>query len=209
MIARLHSARFLNWVMDLYPDVAVALGVIREDSLAGRASRAFSRFVLRRSDCVIALGETMARRLENEKAARIAVIHEWVDGLTIAPRSGLDHPLRAEWGWDGRFVVLYSGIMGRVHELRRRCGRPSVCRRAGRAFAFIGAGASRRSRARRRTPTWVRPLMLGAARQNLTAADSTFSRARGGRNRAARESTGSARRPCVFVGPAACGCRAF
>jgi len=52
--------------------------------------------------------------------------------------------LRREWGLDGRFVVGYSGNLGRAHEFatffgaaERLCGRQDV------VFLFIAAGAQR------------------------------------------------------------------
>ena len=54
------------------------------------------------------------------------------------------NPLRAEWGLDGRFVVGYSGNMGRAHEFRTIIdaaaalqGEPDI------VFLFIGGGAQK------------------------------------------------------------------
>ena len=42
---------------------------------------------------------------------RISTIHDWADGSVVRP---LDGPsvLRAERGWDDRFVVMHSGNVG-------------------------------------------------------------------------------------------------
>jgi len=144
LAARVRRAVAVYWVMDVYPDLAFELGALRPRALSGRLFAALSRFVLRRSDRVVALGETMAARLRRGGAARVDVIHNWADGDAIRPARCADNPLRRQWGWQDRFVVLYSGNMGMAHEFdtviecaERLKGDPRVL------FAFVGAGPRR------------------------------------------------------------------
>ena len=58
------DARSVFWVMDVYPELAFELGVLRRRSLSGRVLAGLARYALGRSDAVVALGETMARRLD-------------------------------------------------------------------------------------------------------------------------------------------------
>ena len=142
--ARVRGARSVYWVMDVYPDVAFELGVLRRGSLGGRVLGAMSRFALRNSHRVVALGETMAARLDRTGRRAVDVIHNWADETAIHPRPVEGHPLRERWGWVGRFVVLYSGNMGLAHEFdtvleaaKRLEGEASVL------FAFVGGGPRR------------------------------------------------------------------
>jgi glycosyltransferase involved in cell wall biosynthesis len=75
-----------------------------------------TRLTLRRSDAVIALGETMAERLRVAGGRGLVTIHNWADGAAI--RSGAESAAarRSALGWDDRFVVLYSGNLGLAHE---------------------------------------------------------------------------------------------
>ena len=59
--SRLRGARSICWVMDIYPELAFALGMLRRRSVAGRLLGVVGRATLLRSDAVVALGETMAR----------------------------------------------------------------------------------------------------------------------------------------------------
>ncbi len=139
--ARLRGARCVNWVMDIYPDVAFELGVLRRDSLAGRLFARASEFTLRRADVVVALGETMAERLAASGARRVAVVHNWADGEAIRPRSIVAHPFRRDWGWEDKFVVLHSGNMGLAHEFETVIGAAELLRDDDTVlFAFIGGG---------------------------------------------------------------------
>src|SRR5436305_541454 len=78
----LRGSRHCIWEMDVYPDVAVALGVLAKGSLLDRAIGGLSDFSRRRSDRVIALGPCMrdllvGRGIPKEK---IAIAENWVDG---------------------------------------------------------------------------------------------------------------------------------
>lgn len=144
-VARLRGARTLFWVMDVYPDLAVELGALRERSLAVRVLARAGRILLRGSDRVVALDHAMARRLEAQGARAVTVIANWADEEAIRPRATENHPLRTRLGWDGRFVVLYSGNMGLAHEFdtlldaAARLAHDPVVR-----FAFVGDGPRRK-----------------------------------------------------------------
>jgi glycosyltransferase involved in cell wall biosynthesis len=144
VVARVRGARAVYWVMDLYPELAFELGALRPGSIAGRLFRRLSRFVLSRSDLVVALGETMESRLRALGATRTAVVHNWADGVAIRPGAPGRNAYRRERGWDERFVVLYSGNLGLAHEFdtlldaaERLRSDPEV------VFAFVGSGPRR------------------------------------------------------------------
>lgn len=63
LIAWRHSARSMHWVMDLYPEIAIALGEIRDGALACVLRKAMG-WAYRRCERVVALDADMARRLE-------------------------------------------------------------------------------------------------------------------------------------------------
>jgi glycosyltransferase involved in cell wall biosynthesis len=113
--AGLRRRRFVYKVEDLFPDLALALGAIRPGLMARLAARS-AAFSLRRASTVVAIDELMARRLRAAAPeARIEVIPNWADGAALAPEPAAGRRLRAENGWDGRFVVLYSGNLGLAH----------------------------------------------------------------------------------------------
>ncbi len=144
LLARVRGARSIYWVMDVYPDLAFELGVMRPGSIVGGLFRRISRYALRASDAVVALGETMASRLCDLRGAMPVVIHNWADGELIRPRPAAAHPLREQWGWTDKFVVLYSGNLGLAHEFetviraaRSLSDHPEIL------FAFVGDGPRR------------------------------------------------------------------
>jgi glycosyltransferase involved in cell wall biosynthesis len=75
---------------------------------------------------------------------KLRVIHNWADGELIHPIRPENNGLRREWGLNGKFVVGYSGNMGRVHEFETVLRAIEVLRKdSGTAFLFIGGGAQR------------------------------------------------------------------
>ena len=130
--------------MDVYPELAFELGVMRRGSLAGRLFEKISRFTLGRSDAVVALGETMAERLLDSGAGSVEVIHNWADGDAIVPMPTTGHALRKSWDWGDRFVVLYSGNLGMAREFETIVDAAELLRDDPRMlFAFIGSGPRR------------------------------------------------------------------
>lgn len=144
ILARWRRARSIYWVMDVYPDLAFELGVLRPGSVAGRFFSRVSNFALGGSQVIVALGECMAERLRDKGLESVHVVHNWADGEAIRPRPLVGHPLRARWGWDGRFVVLYSGNMGLAHEFDTALEAAEILSDHPRIrFAFVGDGPRR------------------------------------------------------------------
>jgi len=121
--AKLRGCRHAHWIMDLYPDVMVSHGILREDSLTHRILSAATRFELRGSSATIALGPDMVERVDqhtkrsaHDKAAAITWVPMWADPIHV-PWNQQETPApRGEWGWhDDEVILLYSGNMGLGH----------------------------------------------------------------------------------------------
>ncbi len=62
ILAAVHRARLVYWVMDVNPDQAVVLGLASPASLGVKLYEAMNRLVLRRADAIVAMDRFMARR---------------------------------------------------------------------------------------------------------------------------------------------------
>jgi len=102
---------------DVFPEIAVELKRLENPLLVGLL-RALISFYLRRADRVVAIGETMRRRLEQKGAAsdRIVVIPNWVDTTAIVPQPR-DNEWSREHGLSEHFVVMHSGNVGHPQNL--------------------------------------------------------------------------------------------
>lgn len=142
-IAAHRGARLVNWVQDLFPEIAVALGVTWLGGRLGQWLRNLRNGSLARAEPSVVIGDTMAERLlaEGVPRSRVCVIHNWVDGEAIRPLGHAVNPLRKQWDLDGRFVVGYSGNLGRVHECATLVSAAERLKRQGDiVFLFIGGG---------------------------------------------------------------------
>ena len=132
----------VNWLQDLYPEVALRLGVNALKPIAP-ALTAARNASLRASARNVAIGETMSRRLLGGGVApeRVAVIHNWTDDNSVRPVAREANTLRAEWGLQDKFVVGYSGNLGRAHEYETLMTAAELLRNdAEIVFLFIGGG---------------------------------------------------------------------
>jgi putative colanic acid biosynthesis glycosyltransferase WcaI len=102
---------------DVFPEIAERLERL-EHPLVVASLRALVGLYLRRADRVVAIGETMKKRLEEKgaPAERIEVIPNWVDTSAITPQPR-DNPWAARHGLDDSFVVMHSGNVGHAQDL--------------------------------------------------------------------------------------------
>lgn len=97
IVATLAAPNVVNWVQDLFPEVAQCLGV--------RVPRFVNRirdWSLRRARANVALGEAMAKQVR----VNAVVQHNWAPG-ELVPAGSAPHKT---------FVAGYSGNLGRAHE---------------------------------------------------------------------------------------------
>ena len=146
VIGRLRGMRVVALVQDIYPDVAVSLGALKEKSLLTRLLRRSNRLALRGADRVVVLGECMRGRIESavgeEFYARIDIIHNWADGDEIKPLDGERNLFVEEQNLKDKFVVLFSGNLGHVNEFATVLEAARLLRdQKDILFLFVGDGA--------------------------------------------------------------------
>jgi colanic acid biosynthesis glycosyl transferase WcaI len=119
----LRRSRFVYWVMDLYPDLPVACGVMRPRSLVTRFFEAINRFCLRRADRVVVLGRCMRQRVLDKgvDSGHVQHIGVWADQNEIKPVPRMENPYRTLWNLGDRLVVMYSGNFGLGHDVQTMC----------------------------------------------------------------------------------------
>lgn len=116
IVCRIRGARMINWLQDLFPEVAVTM-LPRPvfTLLAWVRNRS-----LRSAKHNVAIGTMMAARVQaaGVEVNGISCIPNWTDE-DIAPITVADNQLRRSWGFDAQdFVVSYSGNLGFAHDYR-------------------------------------------------------------------------------------------
>lgn len=145
VVSKLRGARQVNWIQDLFPEVAMALNVRGMDGWFGGFLKKWRNSSLRFAKANVVLGERMGECLRSEGVRdNIVVIPNWADGDAIRPLAHEENALRKAWGLTDRFVVCYSGNMGRVHEFGTILDAAELLKNEqGPVFLFIGGGPRR------------------------------------------------------------------
>jgi colanic acid biosynthesis glycosyl transferase WcaI len=139
--ARIRGARLVNWVQDLFPEVAERLGVLTQDGASAGVLRRARDIALRQAATNVAIGTRMARRLEAVGSGKVRTIGNWTDDDTVRPVPAAHNRLRRDWDLEGRFIVGYSGNLGRPHECETLVGAAERLRgQSDIVFLFIGGG---------------------------------------------------------------------
>ena len=148
-IARLRRAHLVNWLQDIFPEVAERLGLVR--GRVGAITFSVLRWLrdrsLKTAAVNVVLGERMAERLAalGISPDRIQIIPNWADGALIVPVAPHQNTLRKSWDLTDKFVIAYSGNLGRAHDVETMLEAIALTERsplASRmAWLFIGGGA--------------------------------------------------------------------
>jgi glycosyltransferase involved in cell wall biosynthesis len=103
-----HGAKSVHWAMDLYPELALALGELKP-GIAARAIHKLMEHAYGKADVVVALDEDMAACLE-KYGVRADFIRPWISEKSSSEAGENCQPDDGEWTW------IYSGNLGRAHE---------------------------------------------------------------------------------------------
>lgn len=147
MSSWVRGSKAVYWLMDLYPDVPVACGMMKASSPLTRIFEWFSRFILRNSAATVVLGRCMRDKIlaKGAPSERVKLIPVWSDLGEDDPVAPEVNPYRKQWGLDGTFCVMYSGNFGIGHEATTICKAMERLKdRRDIKFVFVGGGKRRK-----------------------------------------------------------------
>ena len=112
-----HRAPFVYNVQEIYPDIAIKMGAVRNPH-AIRVLRWLERFVYARAAAITLIANHMARRLieKGVPSSRVVVIPNFVD-VDALERVPAPNAFTAEHGLDNVFLVTYAGNLGPLQGL--------------------------------------------------------------------------------------------
>lgn len=138
-LARRRQAHLVQWIQDIFPEVAMA---VSSPPLA-RALRPQRNQAWQAAARCVVPGQDMAGfvRGQNVSPDRITIIPNWAP-KGVKPEDG--RSWRDRHGLAGRFVVMYSGNLGRVHDFSTVIPLAEALRHdPSLVFVFVGDGAQR------------------------------------------------------------------
>jgi colanic acid biosynthesis glycosyl transferase WcaI len=111
-IARARRAPLVFNVQDVFPDVAVELGVLKDRRLIA-AARRLERICYERADAITVLAEDLKENVaaKTSHPEKIYVIPNFVDISEVAP-GARGNAYRKEFGLEDKTVVMYAGNVG-------------------------------------------------------------------------------------------------
>ena len=104
-----------HWCYDLYPEAAIADGLLRQDSALVKFLRKLLRPAYRSCDLVVDIGSCMRERISAyDHQAKEATLVPWAlyEPPTIPP---VDENVRLSLFRDSKLGLMYSGNFGRAH----------------------------------------------------------------------------------------------
>ncbi len=148
--ARLRGVSFVFNIQDVFPDVAIELGVVNKRWMISLFSW-LERFTYRRSDAVTVLSEDLADNLRTKLGPvdgprLVHVIPNFVDADLIRPDAPGADQYREEYRLEGALVVMYAGNVGFSQSLGLVVDAARHFHEAGRVdvvFVVNGGGAAR------------------------------------------------------------------
>ena len=146
LLGRLRGVPFVANIQDIYPDVAIRMGVMKNPAVVAGYKK-LEQFVYAHARAVTVISEGFRSNLtaKGVPADKISVIPNFIDAAFVQP-----HPRRNDWsaeqGWDDKFVVLFAGNVGMSQGLNTVLDAAGLLRDTpGLLFAIVGNGASKPS----------------------------------------------------------------
>jgi colanic acid biosynthesis glycosyl transferase WcaI len=143
-ISAIKRTTLVNWQQDVFPEVASLLGANPLPRWLDRGLRRARDASLRAATMNVAIGERMREHFAARgiPQAKLCVIENWADPEAVRPKPAAASSLRSKLGLLDRFVVGYSGNLGRAHEFETLLGAAKLLSDDPRfVFLMIGGGA--------------------------------------------------------------------
>lgn len=138
-IAKLLGRPFVYNIRDLYPDMALAAGILRPGSLIDAWEQSHGK-ALRQAARVIVLGDDMRARIAEKGVdpARISVVRDAVPFPEIPPKADPEVVREIRCGF--RFVIVHAGNLGFYGAWQTLIDAARILESDGVGLVFIGEG---------------------------------------------------------------------
>ncbi len=147
LASHLRRAKCIIRLDDVYPNVMVAAGLLKVNSVPYLVLEWLNRKLYDGAVRIIAcgrdMGELVSRKMSRNQE-RIRVITNWADIELISPTSKKDNTLLKELGLTENFIIQWAGNMGHPHEVKSLFDTMMLLRdKPDIHFLFIGSGSKR------------------------------------------------------------------
>ena len=137
-------------VYDVYPDVALSLGILKPGLITNLVS-ALEEFCVRRASCCRIISESFRPAVMRlgAREEKCMLVYDWVDTDLIRPLPKRS-PFACQYGLADKFVVLYAGNFGLSQGLEHVITAADLLRDQPEIlFVFVGEGKAKEALVRR------------------------------------------------------------
>ena len=146
VIARLRRTPFIYDVQDIWPDSVVMSGLMSDGFVVG-LMRKLEKFVYKRANHIFVVTSGARENLigKGVQPEKVSAMPHWIDENLFANGAGeTGEQIRTEYGWEGRFVVLFAGNVGIVQGLASVVRSASLLDEESNVLiAIVGGGADK------------------------------------------------------------------
>ncbi|BAQ62265.1 glycosyltransferase [Geminocystis sp. NIES-3708] len=142
--------KYVCLIYDLYPNVVTALRILPNNHFIIKIWHKLNFQTWTKAQQIIVLSSTMKQRIIEvcpQIKDKISIIHNWSDGDLIKPIKKEDNWFARKYDLDKKFTILYSGNMGRCHDMETIIQAAYLLKdyQQDFQFLFIGSGAQQKS----------------------------------------------------------------
>lgn len=146
--AVLRGANYYLLIHDNYPEILIAVGKAKENSLFVSILDFFNGQLYKKAAKIIVVGRDMQELVERKTVGfdvPIQYIPNWAELEQVEPADRRNNPLLKELGLTDKFVFLYAGNMGHPNDLESllKCAE-NLSKNPKFHFIFLGAGVKRK-----------------------------------------------------------------
>jgi len=133
--------KFYFLLQDVFPESAVFAGVLKQKSISFKIFSYLNYLVCKYSCSTIVLSNAMQKFIEQKTGLKdkFCVIENWsIENIDI--RDKQDNQFAIQYGLNKVFTVLYSGNIGRLHDIESIAEAVNLLKNSPIQFVFIGDG---------------------------------------------------------------------
>lgn len=118
LVNKLRRKPYVYLVHDVYPDVAIKLGVIKPQSLIAKIMNFMNNKIYQNAEKIIVLGEDMKKVIVKKGISpdKIVIITNWADS-TKNYQVNVSDEFYKKYQLNNKFNVLYTGNISKVHAI--------------------------------------------------------------------------------------------
>lgn len=118
--SKLYKAKVIFVSYDIYPEIAVRMDAIKEDSLISKTMSFINKVVFNNVSKVVALSTEMKEYIvANRKIAPedVVIIPNWANEITLKDKKTVNNPLFSNIDYQYKTVISYFGNMGVAQDM--------------------------------------------------------------------------------------------